>query len=401
LARLLEHDALTILSNAGISLPRWEVVGSDAGAEEAAERFGGTVVLKALVPIGGRGKASLVRIVSGPNGARSAAKELLAARLYDFPVRQILVMECLDIVEELFVSFAFDAECNGPVIMFSRAGGMEIERGVRDGSALLIRQPIDILRGLQPFHARDVAVEAGLRGEVIVKFGELLSRLYEVFRSNDACLLEINPLAITRDARLQPVTAVIDVDELALFRHPDLVGMLTDEVGTGARPFTPLEQRVREINRADPDVGAIRFIEFPEGDIGSLVTSGGASLTALGEIVALGGRPANAFDITPGPNEEKIYLTARALFELPRLRGLIAGGNVKNFTRVDTHVRAIVRAMRDAGVDGRTFPVVLRFAGPGIEAAREAAGTVPGLELYEDDTSLADAVKRIVERTRR
>jgi succinyl-CoA synthetase beta subunit/citryl-CoA synthetase large subunit len=397
-ARLLEDQALAVLSEAGIAVPRWDVAGSEPEAAEALERLGGDVILKALVPIGGRGKAGLVRRASDPSEARAVARDLLGRRLNGFPVQRLLVMEHVSIAEELFVSFTFDSECGGPVVVFSRGGGVEVERRVRDGAASLIRRPVDIWRGLQPFDARDIAVEAGFRGDVVVQLGEVLPRLYGVFRAQDACLVEINPLAMT-DGRVCPVAAVIDVDDLALFRHPELSAIVTDEAGTGLRPFTPLERRMREIDRADPDVGALRFVEFPDGDIGCLVTSGGASLTALGQLVTLGGRPANAFDITPGPNEEKIYLATRALLERG-VRGVIAGGNVKNFTRVDTHVRAIVRAVRDAGVDPRRFPVVLRFAGPGIEAAREVARTVPGLELYEDDVSLEDAATRILELTR-
>lgn len=401
MARLLEHDAWSILAASWIPLPRWEVVASDFEAASATERLGGRVVLKALVPFGSRGKAGLVRSVSGPQKARMEAKALLASRPSNFVVRQLLVVEHLEIVEEYFASFTFDAACNGPVAILSRTGGVDVERHVRAGVAPLIRRPIDIGRGLRPFEARELAVDAGLRGDVLLQLGDFLPRLYAVFRSCDAYLLEINPLVVTVDGQLKPAAVVIDLDEQAIFRHPEFLAQLTDEVGTGLRPFTPLERRMREIDRSFPDVGAIRFMEFAEGDIGFMVTSGGASLTALGVLVALGGRPANAFDITPGPNEQKIYLATRALLERPGLRGLIAGGNVKNFTRVDTHVRAIVRALRDAGVDPRRFPVVLRFAGPGIEAAREIARSLPGLELYEDETSLEGAVRRIVERTRK
>jgi succinyl-CoA synthetase beta subunit/citryl-CoA synthetase large subunit len=270
----------------------------------------------------------------------------------------------------------------------------------RHADAEMYRRPVNVTRGLRSFEGREVAAQAGLRGDVIVQAGRLFERLYRIFRACDARLLEVNPLVVTADGRLRPASAVIDLDDQALFRHPELVARLSDEAGTGTRPFTPLERRIREIDEAEPQPGGIRFVEFPSGDIAFMVTSGGAALTVLGQLVALGGRPANAFDITPGPNEEKIYLTARALLARPGLRGLIAGGNVKNFTRVDVHVRAIVRALRDAGVDPRRFPVVLRFAGPGIEAARGIAATLPGLELYEDDTSLEASVRRIIELTR-
>lgn len=397
MARLLEHEALALLAEAHVDIPPWHVVDSAEAASAAAAKVARPVVLKALVPAGGRGQAGLVRVAKDAREAGGVAMELLGRHLGHFPVRRLLVMERLDIAEEHFVSLTFDPACRGPVLLYSRAGGVDV---ARHADATLHRRPIDVTRGLQPFDGREVAVQAGLRGDLIVQAGHLLERLYGVFCACDAQLVEINPLVVTTRARLRPAAAVIDLDDQALFRHPELTARLSDEAGIGTRPFTALERRVREIDAAGPQPSGIRFVEFLDGDIAFMVTSGGAALTALGQLVALGGRPANAFDITPGPNEEKIYLTARALLARPRLCGLIAGGNVKNFTRVDIHIRAIVRALRDAGIDPRRFPVVLRFAGPGIEVAREIVAGLPGLELYEGDTSLEAAVRRIVELTR-
>jgi succinyl-CoA synthetase beta subunit/citryl-CoA synthetase large subunit len=399
MARLLEHDALAILAHARVRLPRWEVAASVSEAGDAADRLGRAVVLKALVPVGGRGKAGAVGSAADAAEARKVAAELLGRSVAGYPVTRVLLMERLDIAEEHFVSITFDPACRGPVLLYSRAGGVDVERHAGEASAL-VRRPLRITRRFQEFEAREVALEAGVRGRAVAQIGELLPRLYDAFRQCDASLVEINPLAVTASGDVISAAAVIHVDDQALFRHPDLANRLTDEEGTGFRPFTALERRMREIDRADPHNGAMRFLEFPDGDIAFLVTSGGAALTALGQLVALGARPANAFDITAGQNEEKIYQATRALLSRPGLRGLIAGGNVKNFTRVDLQVRGIVRALKDANVDPRRFPVVLRFAGPGIEEAREIAREVPGLELYEDETSLGGAVRRTVDRTR-
>ncbi|MBI4590053.1 MAG: acetate--CoA ligase family protein [Candidatus Rokubacteria bacterium] len=401
MARLLENDSLSLLANEGIRLPRWGVASSAVEAEATAARLKCAVVLKALVPVGGRGKAGAIRSASNPAEAAAATAELLARHVGEFPVRRVLVMERLQIAEEQFASFTFDPAAKGPVLLFSRSGGVEVERQAGRAPGSLLRRAISVTRGFRPFEGRDVAVEAGLRGSVVPALGQLLASLYRVFRGCDARLVEINPLALTVAGELLPAAVVIDLDDQALFRHIELGDKLAEEEGTGFRPFTPLERRIHEIDRSDPHAGAIRFLEFPDGDIAFMVTSGGAALTALGQLISLGGRPANAFDITAGQNEEKIYLAMRAILRRPGLRGLIAGGNVKNFARVDLQVRGIVRALRDEGVDPRRFPVVLRFAGPGIEEAREIARNVSGLEFYEDETSLEGAVRRIVERTGR
>jgi succinyl-CoA synthetase beta subunit len=400
-ARLLEDVSLTLLADARIPVPAWDVAVSAAAAAAVATRLARPVVIKALVPVGGRGKAGGIRFADGPEETAQATAALLANRIGEFPVRRVLVMERLDIAEEQFASLTFDAAQGGPVLLFSRKGGVEVERHAGQGPDGLVRRAINVTRGLRPFEGREVAAEAGVTGRAIGALGDLLERLYRVFRENDARLVEVNPLAVTGGGVLLPAAVVIDLDDQALFRHPELAAKLTEEEGTGFRPFTPLERRIREIDRTDPHTGQIRFLEFPDGDIAFMVTSGGAALTALGQLAAVGGRPANAFDITAGQNEEKIYLTTRALLRRSGVRGLIAGGNVKNFTRVDQMVRGIVRALHDEGMNPRQFPVILRFAGPGIEEAREVVRTAPGLELYEDDTSLEAAVRRIVERTRR
>src|SRR5215831_15924618 len=116
MARLLEHDALTILAEAGVQVPRWEVAAAAGEAEAAAARLGGAVVLKALVPVGGRGKAGAIRMAADATEASAVAAELLARRVGEFPVRRLLVMERLDIAQEQFVSLTFDPACKGPVL---------------------------------------------------------------------------------------------------------------------------------------------------------------------------------------------------------------------------------------------------------------------------------------------
>ena len=157
---------------------------------------------------------------------------------------------------------------------------------------------------------------------------------------------------------------------------------------------------MREIDAIDgPHTRAIRFGEL-DGDIGFMVTGGGYGLTSLGQVLHEGGRPACTFDITPGPNEvfeDKMYRAVKAMLSKPGLRGLVLAGNVGNFTRVDIKVAGAARALKDSGLDFKKFPVVIRYAGPGIEEARKIIAEVPGVEWYEADFSLEKISKRIVD----
>ena len=192
---------------------------------------------------------------------------------------------------------------------------------------------------------------------------------------------------------------MLNVDDQALFRHPDLREVADPERSNGWRPLTPLEREMRAIDRTDPR-SAIRFNEFEEGDVGLMMTGGGCGLLSLDALLRAGGRPATTFDITAGEVEEKMYLATRAVLRRPGLRGLIVGGNISNFIPIDVKVRGVVRAIRELGIDPRRVPIVFRFAGPNVEVARELAAGLPGVEFHDETSSIEEAVRRIAVRMR-
>lgn len=398
MARLLENQALDFLRRQGIPVPAFEVVSSPNAAGDAAVRLGGRVIVKALIPVGGRGKAGAIRIAHTPDEAREQAQKLLGRSILNFPVDQLLVSETVAIAQEFFVSFAFNSMSRKPVVLFSPLGGMDVELILEKDPDKLLQVPIDISLGLQPFVARGIADAAGLKGKVLLQAADILPRLYHIFCELDAETLELNPLALTEEGQLIAPSAVIVIDNQALFRHPELEGIADPGRTNGWRPLTSLEEEMRAINSIDSS-SAIRFNEFDTGDIAFMITGGGAGLLALDALLSLGGKPATTFDITPGRVEEKMYLATKAILSRPGLKGLIAGGNITNFIPIDVKVRGVMRALKEARVDPKRFPVVFRFAGPGVEAARQLASELPGIEFYDAATSLDQAVKRIVELT--
>ena len=399
MARLLEHHALDLLKQVGVPVPPFRVVSTPEAAREAATRLGSPVVLKALIPVGGRGKAGAIRMAQTPGEAFDQAQELLGRTILNFPVRELLVSEEVSIAKEFFVSITFDSMSRKPVVLFSSLGGIDVETILEKDPEKLVQVPVDICVGLQPFQAREIAESAGLKGRILMETAQVLRGLYRVFRQFDAQTVEVNPLALTDEDRIVAPSAVVVIDEQALFRHPELDGIADPERTNGWRPLTDLERQIRDIDKTDAS-SAIRFNEFEEGDIAFMITGGGSGFLALDLIQRLGGKPATTFDITPGRVEEKMYLATKAILSRPGLKGMIAGGNITNFIPIDVKVRGVVRALKDLKVDPRKFPVVFRYAGPGVEAAKKMASELPGIEFYDAATSLEDAVRRIVELTR-
>lgn len=397
MSRLLEHDSLTLLSRGGVPAPKFEVCASAEGAARALTRLGGRAVIKALVPVGKRGRAGAVKFAASEEEARARAGEILGMEVRRFPVRRLIVMEALDIRREIFCSISFDARRKCPLILFSAEGGVDVEELALDHPDKLLEWPVNILEGLKAADALALARRAGLSGGLAERVGGALSAMYRVFCEHDCEMIEVNPLAELADGRVAAAAGVVRLDEQALFRHPELAAKLGIEGGNGWRPLTPLEARMREIDAIDPHVGAIRFSEL-DGDIGFMVTGGGYGLSSLEALLRLGGKPATTFDITPGRYEEKMREAVKAVLSMPGLKGLVLAGNVSNFTRVDIKTAGVVRALKEAALDYEKFPVVVRYAGPGVEEARRLIAEVPGVEWHEDEASIEDVMERIVAR---
>lgn len=399
MARLLEHHALELLQRHGLAVARFSVVGSPAAARDAVAALGARAVLKALIPVGGRGKAGAVRRVDHPDQAEAVTAALFGREILNFPVAQLLVGEVVAVRQELFASLSFDSIERRPVVLFSAMGGIDVEEILERRPRSLIRQTFSIGRGLRPFEAREIARRAGLAGEVMLRAADALVAMYRAFAASDAQTVEVNPLAITDRDAVVALSGVIVIDDQALFRHPDLAEMAEATPTNGWRPLTRLERRMRDIDATD-STSSIRFNEFEHGRIGFMVTGGGAGLLALDHLMRMGGEPATTFDITPGRVEEKMYLATKAVLGKSGLDGLLVGGNITNFIPIDVKVRGVVRALKELGVDARRFPVVFRFAGPGNEEGKRLAAEIPGIEYIDASGTIEEAVERIVERTR-
>jgi succinyl-CoA synthetase beta subunit/citryl-CoA synthetase large subunit len=397
LGRLLEHHSKQLFKEMGIAVPRYEVATSGEEAREAAGRIGKPVVIKALVPVGKRGKAGAIKFADTPREAALRAAELLGMTVRHFPVEKVLVEEKLDVAREWYLSVTYDKNKKLPVIIASTRGGVEVEELSRSHPDEIVVCQVDPLEGLPGFRAREIWADLGVGGKLLGAAGALLSKLYAAFDRYDAYLLEVNPLVVTTGGELVAAAAVMSVDDSAMYRQPRLADMVQLGSERAWRPLTDLEKKMVEVNESDPYRGTARYTEMPGGDIGFMCGGGGGSLLCFDTLVSLGGRPANYSEVGGNPPEEKVYGLTKGILSKPGVKGLFVAHNITNNTQVDVLARGVIRALKELNINPATFPVVVREAGVNDAVARELF-TAAGVEYYGDEVTLTEACARMVAR---
>ena len=394
MVKLTEDRTKAWLSERGLPVPRGAVATSPQEAMTLAARFG-SVAIKALVPTGRRGKSGAVRLVANTKDAREAAMAILGRDVAGHTVKRLYVEEQVPIAQEFYLAFGFDGAA--PTVVASIRGGVDIEEVFNSDPDAVVRRAIDSSCGLRYWDALNLWDAAGAPNDAIAALARATVQLWHAFHQSDGLVLEINPLAIDRSGNLSFVGAMLEVDANALFRQPQWESEVKEQLVGGRKPSAG-ELAVAEANRMLPG-GAVRYTEL-EGEIGLLVGGGGASLLMHDMILEAGGRPANHTDSSPGPITEKLKVVLREVLSNAKVRGLLVAYNRLQMARCDVKIEALVHALRQTKVDPRTFPIVVRLVGPEEARARELAAEFPGIEYLNDDASLDDAVRRIVERTR-
>jgi succinyl-CoA synthetase beta subunit len=257
---------------------------------------------------------------------------------------------------------------------------------------------VDHVTGFRRHQCVDLWRRTGVRGSQLVDLSYFTLRLWETFREVDGFMLEINPLAVDESGHLWAVGAMLDVDDAAIFRHPDFARVPVD-AGPGWREPTIRERAVGEADRALVG-GRVRYIEL-EGEIGLFVAGGGAGLMIHDLLIAFGGRPANHTDITPGRSPDKLSAVFDAIFTQPHVKSLLVCVNYLQMVRADVVVEALVRSIADHHVTTERFPIVVRVFGPGEGNARILASQVPGIRYLPHGTDIEEAVRLIVDLTSR
>lgn len=380
---LHEYQAKELFRLYGVPVPRGSVAASAAEAQRLAEDLGGTSVLKAQVYAGGRGKAGGVQLAKTSAEAGELAMSLLGTTLITpqtgpggLPVECLLVEEAVAIEREFYLSITLDRAASRYCLIASAAGGVDIEETASSAPEQIYRQLIDPCLGLRSFQARGLALALGLRGLVCEAAVELMLNLYRLFLDKDCSLLEINPLVITADGQLLAMDAKINLDDNALFRHPQEQALLDSS------QLDPLEVQAGRFD--------IAYIKM-SGRIGCLVNGAGLAMATLDMLQERGGQPANFLDVGGGASREKVAEAFRIILQDREVQGVfvnIFGG----IMRCDIVAQGIIDAAVPASC---RLPIVVRMAGAQVDEGK-ALLAESGLNVTCVD-GLDDGAVRIVE----
>ncbi|MGY4707825.1 ADP-forming succinate--CoA ligase subunit beta [Candidatus Bipolaricaulota sp. J31] len=362
--KLLEWQGRLLFERFGIPVPKGEVVERPADARRVAEGIGGKVVLKAQIPVGGRGKAGGIKPAASPDEAEKLAAELLEREIKGIKVERLLVVQAAEIHGEHYLGITIDRARRAPVMIYSPEGGIEIEEVAKREPEAVSREHIPPLEGPSSFRLRRLFRIAP--SDLKKDLARIALKLYELFRDYEATLVEINPLAETPDGLLAlDAKVIIDDDHTPDPRFAELAEDVTD----------PAERVARE--------AGFSYVRL-DGDIGVIGNGAGLVMATLDLVSQAGGRPACFLDIGGGARAERVKRAVELVLEDGRVRAVfvnVFGG----ITRCDEVARGLVDGTAGAGV-----PVVVRLTGTNEEEGREIlkeAGLEP-VETMEEGASL-------------
>jgi len=379
--KIHEYQAKAILARYHVPVPRGEVAFTVEEAEAAARNLGGSVVVKAQIHAGGRGKGGGVKVAKDHNEALEIARKILGMTLVTHQtgpegrlVQRLLVEETLPIERELYLGIVLDRVQGKPVFMASAAGGMEIEEVAAKTPEAILKETIEPT-GLSPFQARKLAFGIGIPPASVNAAAAAMTALANAYLAMDASLAEINPFILTRDGKVYALDAKINFDDNALYRHKEL-------------------GELRDLNEEDPlEVEASRYglnyIKL-DGAVGCMVNGAGLAMATMDIIKYAGGSPANFLDVGGGASAEQVKNAFRILLSDKLVKAVlinIFGG----ILRCDTLATGVVAAARDLNIQ---VPIVVRMEGTNVELGRQILMD-SGLNFTVGEDML-DAARKVV-----
>ena len=380
--KIHEYQAKAILARYAVPVPRGKVAFTVEEAEAAALEIGGSVVVKAQIHAGGRGKGGGVKVAKDAAEAAAIARKILGMTLITHQtgpegrvVKRLLIEETLPIERELYLGIVLDRAQGKPVLMASAAGGMDIEEVAATAPEKILKETIDPGLGLAAFQARKLAFGIGMPASTVNGAVQAMMALAKAYVDVDASLAEINPFIITKDGKVYALDAKITMDDNALYRHKDLV-------------------ELRDLNEEDPlEVEAsefgLNYIKL-DGTVGCMVNGAGLAMATMDIIKYAGGSPANFLDVGGGASAEQVKNAFRILISDQSVKAVlinIFGG----ILRCDTLANGVVAAARELSMQ---IPIVVRMEGTNVEVGRQILKD-SGLKLTVAD-GMKDAAEKVV-----
>jgi succinyl-CoA synthetase beta subunit len=341
--RLHEHEAARLFQQAGVPVASFAVARSADEAVAALTKVDLPVVIKAQVLVGSRGKHGGIVMADTEEEVRAKTAALLGSSVRGFRVESVMISKRASIARELYAGVTVDAVAGAITVILGTAGGIDVETVAKERPEALFRKTVVPPAELRGYDARALAREAGFRGDLMVKIADVLVSLYRAFRKYDALIAEVNPLVVTTEETLCAVDAVLEVDDSALFRHPEM------PKDTLARIEHPIERAAKQIG--------VSYVDL-DGDI-AIISSGAGLGMATMDVVGQRLKPANFLETGGGITEELMYKTTDLVLQKPGLRGLLInlyGG----INPIHEGAKGIVRLLKEKQV---TIPVVAKALG--------------------------------------
>jgi succinyl-CoA synthetase beta subunit len=373
---LLEYQGKQLFARHGVPVPDGKPATSVDEALGAADEIGYPCVVKAQVLIGGRGKAGGIKVVKDRDEARAAAEAILGMDIRGHTVHEVWIEAASDIAEEYYASIVFDRSAKAPLMLLSTQGGMDIEEVAAKDPTAIARLHVDPLIGFQAFQGRRLAFEAGVADDVVRPVGNLLAKLYDAFVTEEAMLVEVNPLVVLSDRSVKALDAKVTLDGNSLYRHEANAELRNP----GAED--PQEQMAKE--------RGLTYVKL-DGDIGILGNGAGLVMSTLDVVSQAGGAPANFLDAGGGSKAEAITQAVEVILSDPKVKAVlfnIFGG----ITRCDEIARGLIEAFDQIKP---TVPFVVRLDGTNDKEGRQllAEANLPNVHMA---TTMLEAAEKVV-----
>ena len=389
--RLFEFEAKKLFAKKKIAVTEGIVASSPEDVTAAVRKLGGQAILKVQILSGGRGKAGGVRKVDTPDEAFTAAEEMFSSTVKGYKVERILVDPLLDVKKEYYLGVTIDRANYKLVFISSPSGGVDIEEVARTDPKKVYREAFEFDEKMYSFQAFAIGKKLGFYTDKLKASVKIIKGLFDVFKSYDCKLAEINPLIETEDGELYAADARISIDDDALFRHPELTEMGIEKRHEEGE-MTEREQQARE--------WGIPYLDL-EGKIGMF--PGGAGFGIMGNdfINYYGGKPANFMDSGGGPSPERLSRMLTLLDDNPQVKAIF-GARFGGISHCDDFAKGVIMFLRDHGL---SKPMVCRMTGnmwqEGVRLFEEAKEETPEafekIEIHGIETPIEDIAKRAVE----
>ena len=354
---LFEYQARDIFEKYNVPVLKGLIADTPEQAQKAAEQIGGTVVVKAQVKIGGRGKAGGVKVAHSPEEARQAAEKILGLDIKGHVVKRVMIAEGAKIAKEFYFSVLLDRSNRTFLALCSVEGGMDIEQLAEERPEALAKVPIDAVKGIDLAKALEIAKLGGFDDELAAKVAPVFVKLYEVFKKEDTTLVEVNPLVLSEDGEVIALDGKVTLDDNAEFRH-EREQMERDELD-------PLEAKAKAMD--------LNYVKL-DGEVGIIGNGAGLVMSTLDVVAYAGARhggvkPANFLDIGGGASAEVIAAVLDVILNDPQVKSVfvnVFGG----ITACDAVANGIVGALEKLGSKA-SKPLVVRLDGNNVNEGRK------------------------------